>query len=1255
MRVRIDWGGSRSLWHGTIAVDRGTITDFRALGVEADEVGSMWIDKGQVHVQQRSPRTYDGIDVAISAPLDAKLIIRLSTADPAAPADPIEFTLSSLVDEFKEAKLDDQGNRLVARRAPGDKLRVQLANPTLVLSPGEPLTFEVTPHLVGSNVVGDIQITTAVLTARDDHSWSETTQTIQAPQGERPGEGIPLQVIAPRQEGVYDLVITASQSIRRRGLAQVNPLADSTKQLAQRKVQFVVLGDEVPAVEESASAPTVVIDEIQPSVPWWEQVTKLQHIPGLKKGPLSNGEVKKLDHPRFGELTAIGPSPADDERNWVAYPIDVKEPGQVHVLEIEYPIDQPQKLSITVLEPNAAGNVIPASLDSGVHVPKHAAGDSTKLGVHRLIFWPRSEAPIVLLTNVSPKTRAAFGKIRVLGPKKQGSALLRIGSSARSHLPKAEGFPAIEGGRLLAAYLQKPHLPETFSASEALDLSTGRNLDDWMTFYEGGSRAVSYLNHIGYNTLVISALSSGSTLYPSKFLQPTPQYDSGDFFATGQDPIRKDVLEMLFQMCDREGLKLIPALDFSSPLPALEAQLRGRGADDGIQLIGGKGRTWIEENGTIRGRAAYYNPLNQQVQSAMLDVVREITERYRHHPSFAGLMISTAGDSYALLPGEEWALDDDTVGRFSRDTGIPVPGGGPERFAARATFVQGLNRDRWLAWRAQQIQTLLTDMRKQVEMVGPQTKLFIAAEGMYTSSEVEQATRPVLPNRTSDNNIPLSMGIDISSFRGDSRIVILRPRSIAPVPTAADDAVRRQLNDSDDLDAIFATAEQSGSLFLHQAHRQRLTSFDKVSPFGAEKTFVSLASQLLPSGAENRRRFVHSLAIRDEQIMIDGGDFLPLGQESATREVLAVFRKLPPVSFETLPMAEQPIVIRTASYNGSTYVYVVNDSAWPVTVDLNAEGPNTRIEDLRDRNNAPQLDGGRLVVRLAPYDLAAYRFGTDNMAFSHGNISVAEEAQVDLARRIDELVSRATALGVPKTIEVLKNPDFEQAAVPNSIEGWTFSGGAGSKATLDARYANNGQHSVKLSSSGQLALLVSEAFDTPATGRLAFSVWLRAEPDKPAPDLRLAVGGKQANGEEYYRFGKINGLNRFKNATWEHIQFQVDDLPLGGQGKLQVRFDLMGDGTVWIDDVQVSSLHFSADERTQLSRLITKAHLLLEDKRFSDCAKLLRGYWPTFLEDHVEVPEARMAAAPPTPAPKADKAAEPKEPWWKQRLPSFLK
>ena len=104
-----------------------------------------------------------------------------------------------------------------------------------------------------------------------------------------------------------------------------------------------------------------------------------------------------------------------------------------------------------------------------------------------------------------------------------------------------------------------------FGAAEALDEETGRSLEDWQTFLDGARRLIQYAKYVGYDALAITCVSEGSTLYPSELLQPTPKHDRGVFFGSGQDPLRKDVLEMLFRLCDREGLQLIPVVEFASP------------------------------------------------------------------------------------------------------------------------------------------------------------------------------------------------------------------------------------------------------------------------------------------------------------------------------------------------------------------------------------------------------------------------------------------------------------------------------------------------------------------------------------------------------------------------------------------------------------------------------------------------------------------------------------------------------------------
>ena len=270
-----------------------------------------------------------------------------------------------------------------------------------------------------------------------------------------------------------------------------------------------------------------------------------------------------------------------------------------------------------------------------------------------MLIWPRTSSPLLLLTNRRNGSRAQFGKIRL--------------SAGPSRLPRAFSPSDPPPERLLAGYLNRPLFTSDFSASESLDPFTGRSLTDWQTFYEGGTRLADYLNSVGYNGVMLNVFSEGSTIYPSKLLEPTPRWDTGAFFDHGQDPSRKDVLELLLRLFDREHLKLIPTLQFATPLPELEALLRTGGREsDGIQLIGPAGSPWTDVQPSHHGMEPYYNPLDERVQRAMLAVVHELVDRYGKHSSLAGLGVELSVHGYMQLPGDLWGLDDQTIHRFEQ-------------------------------------------------------------------------------------------------------------------------------------------------------------------------------------------------------------------------------------------------------------------------------------------------------------------------------------------------------------------------------------------------------------------------------------------------------------------------------------------------------------------------------------------------------------------------------------------------------------
>ncbi len=1234
--LRIAWGGgTERQWSGTVSLSTaGSLSKPRPLGIEADEPGSMWIEDEQLLIRQRSPRAFDGVDLWVDAPRGARLQIGLVAAD--APDQPrrIQVPLADLLSESSDVgkQLDEEGNRLLVRRVPGDSLRVSFQRQSLIFAPGERFQFIVEPYL--PHLPPDakaIQVQLRLVSAGSGEEQEVSSHMV--PSVGAPGRFVSIEpnVALPTREGVYDLMISAEyrapllQAVRK-PLTSLN----RDKTVARRKIQLLVLDRQspLPLQEDEPQLRWPIVDEIDPANPGLRE-RLVSKIPGLRMVPLSSGNMRPWKHP-LGDLVRLDPSSQASDVSWETYPLSIAQPGRPHVLEVEYPNDVPQTLGISILEPDAAGELKPIGLDSGVDRSEEIVADSSppKLVRHRLIFWPRTQTPMVLMTNRRDRSPAVYGKIRV--------------RSAGEHLPRAGlSSPPSPTSRLLAAYFDRPLFPENFSARQSLDIRSRRSLDDWGTFYEGGTRLVEYLQHVGYGGLIISVVADGSTIYPSSVLQPTPRYDTGVYFASGQDPVRKDVLEMLLRLFDREGLQLIPAIEFAAPLPSLETLRRQGGpGSESLQWIGREGRTWCQDYPVRRGLAPYYNVLDPRVQDAMLDVVREVTGRYAHHESFGGLAILLSAQGYAQLPGPDWGWDDITVGRFEQDTNVRISGTGPDRFARRAHALLNTHNARWLQWRAGELGRFYRGIQAGLTQVKPGSRLYLTGAEMFSGPDREADLRPALTLQTRMSKALLRVGIDAKHLRNTEGPILLRPERITPTGDLGARAVDLEIRQMSDVDDYFRDLGVAGSLFFHPRQEARVASFDRKSPFKSSYTW--LVAQPVPSDLQNRRRFVHSLATIDAQVMVDGGWMLPMGQGDSIRDLVAVYSHLPAVPFRQAGdtseiIASQPVTFRYATHLGKTYLYAVNDAPFATTAWIRVRAqPDCRLEELTGSRPVEPLERGDRgtywEVHLKPYDLVAVRLSQPNVEFLQPGTSSPQAVHQALKRRIGDLGSRARALNPepnpPRPMSVLDNPGFDSpATAEDPVPGWQAPPlPEGATIQLDAAQKHSGSQSVRMriSSKGNLVSLVSQPFEPPATGRLQIEVSLRVADAARQPSLWLAVGGKY-DGRNYYRFGEVGNLSdsdedRPISTEWRRYVLAFNDLPLRGLTQLHVRFDLLGPGPgeVWIDDVRLFDLDFSDErERYALTTLIAEAGYTLEQGQLGDCMRLLEGYWPQFLEAHV--------------------------------------
>jgi len=1252
--LRIAWGGgaegSERPWRGTIRLTQGSFTKITPLGLEADGPGSQWIEDGVIHVESPSSRAYDAIDVEATAPLDAVCHVVFEAARGAGEkAKEVDVPLKVLAPGTHSSPLDERGNRLFVSRSPGDQLHVRCTRDSLVFSPGESFGFEVEPRCLPVVDESPLRVRAQLWSvAGGQRMWAEERDAPAAGAG-----NVTFELKVPDGEGVYNLSIVAANTRlgERLGLPWNKPLAE-------RQVQLVVVGPKTPpGPSNEANALTTRALEIDPtSTRWRERLAGVALLPALRKGPLGSGDAARWDHPKFGQMMQLGPS-RNSEPSWEAYPLPLTSPGQPHVLELEYPSDVPQTMGISLLEPNAAGAVGPIGLDSGVYVSDEEAEETPRLVKHRLVFWPRTKAPLLLITNQRAGASAVYGKLRVLTAAHRSFASLSLGrGSVEQHaLPRALAS-ASPARRLLAAYFDRPLMTENFCAAQAVDPTSHTSLDDWTTFYQGGTRLVEYLHYAGMNGAMLTVLADGSTIYPSQLLAPTPRYDTGVFFSTGQDVVRKDVLELLFRLFDRDALQLVPAVQFAAPLAQLEP-LR-RSGEVGIELVGADGKRWLEKNSAREGLAPHYNPLDPRVQQAIEAVIDELVGRYAGHPSFGGLAVQLSAQGYTQLPPGDWGYDDVTIARFERETGVHVPGSGERRFAERAKFLGKSSgagsaaddpHDIWLRWRATSLANFHRRLEKRVAASHKGAKLYLAGATMLDHPVLQRKLRPALPRQVRIEDVLLSIGIDPKAYVGRPSVVLMRPHRIAPAEALAIQGGHLEMNLASDADDVFASALGKAALFYHQPQKMNLPSFDSQRPFGTVHTLTWLVSELSPSAHRNRRRFVHAMAASDVPAMFDGGWLLPLGQEEALGELFSVYRELPIADFKNVAQGTQPVTVRRAVVGQDTFVYLVNDSPWPATVAMDLDLPRgCQMAKLgRSLGVGPLVPAGRTsnwTIAMRPYDMVGVRFSSPAASIVHTHVQLPDGVPVALDRRIQDLVARARALGTLPPLSAPENPGFELPSPGGRIVGWSAAVKDGGAVTIDRNTKQHGNQSVHLISRGSFVSLTSNPVVPPKTGRLLISASLRVSEVAEAPRVRLAVRARH-EGSEFTRFGIIGGSQTAASPLgpqWARYDFPLDDLPTEGVSDLRVSFELLGAGEVWLDDVQLYDLAFQPNERIELTKIITLAYSRLKAGEVGDCARLLDGYWPQFLVANVPLTQTPIAVAaraarpnpPPPPEPE---------------------
>ena len=1253
-KLRFSWGGGTpQSWQGKITLESGAILNIAPLGVAIDATASVKKSGRDILIDHWSPTDYGGADVELEAPLDSKVHYSLTSTENPETNFEQTTTVGQLLGQTAPVELDNLGNRFSCSRAPGDSLRVKFDKPHLVFKPGESFRFSIQPMLTGLGTRTAncrLKVVLAGSSGVGARTYYAKTIPFALDGNGSSDQPIEVEIPIPKQEEIYNIELDLEPVWYQ---ASFGVKSNSIK----RSIQFIVLNQHSEdAVGRRNWREVSISDPADFGEGWsrtgnvaWNQIPKLGRSGMAWLG--NNRTTTTVGQDKLLRLAAGG---------WQAIPLNVGRVGEPHVIEVEYVSREAVAIGMSLLQPDASGQIPLYGFDSGLYVPDSLvktdpgnSGQTVRIERHRITVWPSTKTPYLLVVNRNKNDAAMIGKVRVFaGPAKL--------------LPNEPKVSSGKHSRKLMAFYESPLFAENFGALATMDTDLTQPLDDWRMFYLGAQRLIEYLKANSYRGAFITVACDGSSIFPSQHLASTPKHDNGVFFSSGQDPVRKDVLEMLFQMFKREGLTLVPSLALSSPQPAIEAlRESGSGTNEAMN-----GFDLVDVNLSIRqrntdGLLPVYNPLDNRVQQSVTKVVKEIAGRYKQHSSFDGIAIVCRPDTYSLLPGRQWGYDNATVKKFiaSQSDLIEIQ---PDEVRGMLTTTL---RKQWIQWRAQQMTLWYQTMLSAVRASLPAGKLYLAPIDLYRNQETASALSPSLHVPNDFNQVMLNTGFDLERLQKSQSngqlddvkgLVLLNPHRVAPEETFSSQRVDYAIGHSPQAKRFFSKASYRGDLFTHRTAWAHFSQLQQQSPFGEQSSNLMRRQPLAPTEQFNRRRFVEAIKERDARLLVDGGPVISFGQEAALSDLMSVFNRLPDQPFDTVfksnaeAVADSqssleasadslPIAVRQLSTQSGAFFYVANASPWPIQLQLvikTDQGKSPLIDSLStkelivrrlgDQSSTASTKGSFEVVFEVPaFGLVGGRSSTSGFSVVDFEFTLPEGADKVLKKQVYGLEAKLIKSKDPPPLNVLQNPDFESSGQP-SLNGWdagqqVATGKIRLSSSPDATAPGQVGAGALLMSNQELApvWIRSNTFSGPKTARLSISVWLRIKEADSQPPLRLAVEGR-SNGTDYYRFGSVGSLSPDPNlnqidSKWKRFAVHFDDLPIEGLSDVRVGFDLMGPGEVLIDNVQLYDRWFDENDAKAITQMLASTGPLLSRPETIDgCRRLLESYWIQFLDRYVD-------------------------------------